>query len=277
LFWKDRSKMMQKKKPHKIHPVSVGVLHKNASEDLLEDLEAVTPDGETKKLNPSKSALEFRMDLKGELKKFLPYTQKAVVLKLLALERDGDGVLDADEVNEAADTVVQNIKDGMINSYANLGVLSALVGITTYASVLSPLDPSSIDIPIHGFTTYGIRACSVLNMCSTCCALVTICLATSYIYIVSNLLITRHDLVWFMVNVESVFHCLIGTVLCVLLALASLLTSCFALYSLPTANICVIVGAAILGLFFILLGPVLKQVLGKIDERTRRYMSDHEG
>jgi hypothetical protein len=164
----------------------------------------------------------------------------------------------------------------MINSYANLGVLSALVGITTYTSVLSPMNPSSIDIPVHGFAISGIRACSVLNMCSTCCSLVTICLATSYIYIVSNLLVSREDLVWFMINVESVFHCLVGTVIAVMLALASLLTSCLALYSLPTANISIIVGASILGLYFFLVGPVLRLVLRKIDDRVKRYLSEKQ-
>jgi hypothetical protein len=217
------------------------------------------------------------LDLMQELQKFIPYTQKAVILKLLALDDgedgQGNGKLDSQEIESNADNIVQKIKDGMINSYANLGVLSALVGITTYASVLSPLSPSEVDFPVHGFTTYGIRACSVLNMASTCCALVTICLATSYIYIVSNLLITREDLVWFMISFESVFHCLIGTVLCVLLALSSLLVSCFALYSLPTANICVIVGASILGMFFVLISPVLREVLGRIDKKRNEYLS----
>jgi hypothetical protein len=121
----------------------------------------------------------FKVDLKGILsKKFMPFSQKAAVLTLLEADLDLNGCLSVEEI-EKAEELVKNIKESMLNTFANVGVVSALIGITTYAAILNPLSPA----PIDGSPTVQVdlyRTYTILNMISTCFSLNAIFLCTFY-------------------------------------------------------------------------------------------------
>jgi hypothetical protein len=236
-----------------------------------------------KKENGVNNSVEVRLRMKvlkafQDAAKFsfdkMTYSQKATLLKLLDQihKKSGSQITGKEELAneenlkaaEEAEELLEEISDSMINTLANLAVLSALVGITTYTGVISPSAPSDIDPPSSSSVTIP-RLITVLNMGCTAFAMLTICLATSYIYIMENLLVEPSDRIWLIVHIPVVNQSLLFCVLSVFLAILSLLISCYYLYSKGTANACVITGTCLLASFFIIIIPIIRKVLNRVD------------
>jgi hypothetical protein len=236
-----------------------------------------------KEENETKNSVEIRNRMKvlkafQDAAKFsldkMAYSQKATFLKLLDQihKKSGSQITGNEElVNEEnlkaaeeAEELLEEISDSMINTLANLAVLSALVGITTYTAVISPSSPSDIDPPSSSSITIP-RLITILNMGCTAFAMLTICLATSYIYIMENLLVEPSDRIWLIVHIPVVNQSLLFCVLSVFLAILSLLISCYYLYSKGTADACVITGTCLLVSFFFIILPIIRKVLNRVD------------
>lgn len=189
---------------------------------------------------------ESSLQLYGSFKNRLYYSQKVLLLKLKEFDDDDDGCLTPHEVVKVAEESFKSIKEAMILSYANLAVVSALVGTTTYSSVLSPPE-----VAIENDLAYaGLILVVTFNMISTCLNLVCICLATFYIYSMCNLFHDNNDFIWFFENHNSVFVCFIFCVLGVIFALFSFFVNCFLAYDVEVASIAVGFGMLIVLVFF---------------------------
>jgi uncharacterized membrane protein len=215
----------------------------------------------------------FKKAADQDLLKSMAYTQKATLLKLLEELNKSDQ--DENKAAEEAEKLMRDISDSIVNTLSNLAVLSALVGITTYTGVISPSSPSNIDPPSSSSVVIP-RLTTVLNIACTSFAMLTICLATSYIYILMNLLVEAEDMIWLIVHVPVVNQCLLFCVLSVLLATLSLLISCFSLYSKTTANVCVISGTCLLASFFFIILPILRKVFRRVDLKFLRKPTKEE-
>lgn len=256
---------------HDIYPEEGIAISKIPTEDTQSQPLPAAQTKEKKEIAPQKKLLSalvaFQTAAKDNQLKNMAYTQKATILKLLEEMKKSD---DDEKTAEEAKKLVDEIKDSIVNTLTNLAVLSALVGITTYALVISPSSPSELDPPPSSVSINIPRVSTILNMACTASAMLSICLATSYVYILVNMLVDDEDIIWFFVNVHAVNQCLLFSVLAVLLAMTSLLNSCFALYSSTTARICVITGACLLGSFFFIIIPILRRVFNQIDTRVLR-------
>jgi hypothetical protein len=165
---------------HDTDPEEGLVISKIPTEDTQPQPLPVAQTKEKTEFAPQKKLLSalvaFQTAAKDNQLKNMAYTQKATILKLLEEMKKSD---DDEKTAEEAKKLVDEIKDSIVNTLTNLAVLSALVGITTYALVISPSSPSELDPPPSSVSINIPRVSTILNMACTASAMLSICLATS--------------------------------------------------------------------------------------------------
>lgn len=190
------------------------------------------------------------IDIKGIFaKKFIPFSQKAAVVKLLEADLNVDGVFTHDELVKAS-PIIKTVRESMLSAFANCGVVCALFGITTYTALLSPLTPSTIDHSDdinHNLS----RLYVILMMISTCFSLLGVFVCTWYTLVVTVLLTSDEDFVWFTVHIPSVVICFLALIIGVATGICAMSIALFIIYSFQTAIISIIIGITSLSALYI--------------------------
>jgi len=207
--------------------------------------------------------------------KVMSFSQKAAILKLLEADEDNDGHLNHEDISKGKD-VLKELKDSIVSTLANVAVVSALIGITTYASILSPLQPSVLDVPEEVATQGLLTAYTSFNMISTCFSLVTIGLCTFYTLILTMLLTTTEDFIWFVLHIPAVVITFIFCIVGIVFAVAGMMMSCYIVYSKKTADVTLSLSISILMIYcFLALGvaiPVFKRINHRLEAKKKSIL-----
>jgi hypothetical protein len=201
-------------------------------------------------------------------KKFLPFSQKAVILKVISLIETSDNGIITGKSLEDAKECLNILRDGQVNIYLNTGVVSALFGISTFAMLLTPLQPSTINLPndydnIKGIE-YGYTVCAGL---STAFSFVAIFLSTFYALIITQLLTDNEDLLWFLVHIPSTLIVNLFCIFGIIALLFAILIGLYLVYSYKVATVTLAFMFIVLALYLVFGGmaayPVFKRIQNK--------------
>jgi hypothetical protein len=219
---------------------------------------------------------EVVVKLRETAKIAVSYSQKSHIVQILAvIDANPDGGITAEQL-EKVDSILNVIRDGMLQQLSTIGIVAALFGISTFGNLLNPLTPSTMDPPSelfeHDYRKKLFLGYTLATLASTCLTLVVIFLVTVYSLILSIMLPTREDLVHFIVDVPAVFVCTMLLVVGVFLAIIALSLSFFLLYSVQTAYIGVGVTASALISFAFLSLKVLLTVFRRIDSHLEVHL-----
>ena len=141
----------------------------------------------------STASSEFSVSLKEVMsKKFMPFSQKAAILKLLEADENCDGEICEAELIKGKE-ILKSLRDSICNALANVAVVSALIGVTTFTFVLQPLEPAFVDGPEEEPSEALARAYTVCNVISTGMAMIAIALCTFYNLVITTLLTNDED------------------------------------------------------------------------------------
>lgn len=143
--------------------------------------------------NLSTGSSRFSVSLKEVMsKKFMPFSQKAAILKLLEADENSDGEICESELIKGKE-ILKSIRDSICNTLANVALVAALVGITTFTFVLQPLEPAMIDGPEEDPSEALARAYTVFNVISTGMSMIAIALCTFYNLVITIFLTNDED------------------------------------------------------------------------------------
>jgi magnesium-transporting ATPase (P-type) len=142
------------------------------------------------------------------------------------------------------------MKDSFNASFANVGIVSSLIGMTTYSAITNPLTAAEIDGSGASNNLMLFRAYTIVNVISTMLSLLSIFLCCWYGLVIAVLLPSNEEFVYFAINTPAAFICFVFCSLGVLFAVMSLFISFFIIYSRTTAYISLSIGLTFLMLFF---------------------------
>ena len=141
----------------------------------------------------TEASSRFSVSLKEVMsKKFMPFSQKAAILKLLEADENSDGEICEAELIKGKE-ILKSLRDSICDTLANVALVSALVGITTFTFVLQPLEPAIIDGPEVEPSEVLARTYTVFNVMSTGMSMIAIALCTFYNLVITTLLTNDED------------------------------------------------------------------------------------
>ena len=227
---------------------------------------------------PNKTLLESKeciLDLKLLLqKKIMPFSQKAMILKVIAsICEDKDDLVIGREELEKAIEVIEKLRDGQISIYLNTGVVAALFGVTAFTLLLSPVNQSGINPPSDWVNQKTLEFIYVTSL-GICVAFTFVCifLCTFYSLIVVSLLPDIDDLLWFLVHIPSTLIVNLFVIFGIAALFIGITCGLYLIYSAPLAFCTLAFMIPCLSLYLFFAGSAAYPVFMRVHKKFNTHL-----